>query len=203
VATTQRAVPREFSVKSANDEPRPVISSRRLRGEPVERRHAAAMFEVLNDASVYRFLPDDPPSLDRLERQYEFLTAGRSPNGEESWLTWILIPWGSSEPIGFVQATVTQRAAAYVAYVLHPRHWRQGYGREAVTALLDVVFRMQGVDRAIAEIDTRNAASIGLVQALGFRHAETRQDAAEFKGSTSHEHVYELTRADWAAQRAD
>jgi hypothetical protein len=64
------------------------------------------MVRVLGDAAIFRFLPDDPPSLDRLRRQYAFLEGGLSPDGAERWLTWILRPHSSGNPIGFVQATI-------------------------------------------------------------------------------------------------
>lgn len=177
---------------------RPSINSERLRGEPVEKRHAAAMVRVLNDPRIHEFLSSDPPSLAYLERQYELLTTGKSPDGNEHWLTWILFAKDEeSDPIGFIQATINEPKIAQIAYVLSPAYWRQGYAREAVAALLDVVFERYEVERVIAEMDTRNAASIGLVQTLGFRCVETVRDVEELNGSMSHEHVYELVPSEW------
>lgn len=156
---------------------------------------------VLNDPRIFRFLPDDPPSLEHLERHYDYLSGGKSPDGREAWLTWILMPLEhEAAPIGFIQATVREPETFHIAYVLNPAHWRRGYGREAVTALLDLVFERYQVELAIAELDTRNEASRCLMEALGFQCKRTVHDAAEFKGTTSHEYVYELTRAEWRAR---
>ena len=177
---------------------RPGFTTARLRAEPVELRHAAAMVEALRDPRIFQFLIDDPPTLEKLERQYAFLTAGKSPDGSEHWLTWILFPHDpSAAPAGFVQATIREPDTAHVAYVLSPSHWRKGFGREALTALLDLVFERYRVERAIAEMDTRNEASIALVRSLGFVHVQTVKDVAELKGSSSDEHVFELRRAGW------
>lgn len=160
------------------------------------------MVVVLQEPSIYRFLSEEPPTLAQLERHYDYLSGGQSPDGKEAWLTWILMSEDSPAPLGFLQATVKEPERVHIAYVLSPSHWRRGYGREAVSALLDVVFERYRVERAIAEMDTRNKASIALVESLGFRYLETVHDAAELDGSASHEHVYELTPAAWAAGAA-
>lgn len=184
-------------------DPGPIVVSPRLRGEPVQKRHAAEMARVLNDPTIYRFLEDDPPGVEHLQRQYAFLSEGKSPDGKEHWLTWILRPLEDmSDPVGFIQATIKESESVTVAYVLAPPHWGKGYAREAVAAMLDTVFERYRVREAIAEMDTRNAASIALAESLGFRRQRTVRDVAEFKGSTSHEHVYTLLRTGWIERRS-
>jgi RimJ/RimL family protein N-acetyltransferase len=186
--------------------------SPRLRAEPVEPRHAAAMAELLADPRIYHYLPSDPPTRAYLEQQYDYLTSGKSPDGAEHWLTWILLPRngeqddGGQKPIGYVQATIktiNQPEVVTIAYVIAPAQWRRGLAREATAAMLDTIFAHYDVRCVIAEMNTRNEASIRLAESLGFRRVDTVLDAASFKGSTSHEHVYHLTRAEWSAcQRA-
>ena len=160
------------------------------------------MARVLADPMSYQFLPDDPPSQQYLEQQYEYLSGGRSPDGAQVWLTWILLLQDvSADPIGFLQATISEPDTVHIAYLLNPVHWRQGYAREAVAAMLDVVFADYRVDRAIAEIDTRNAASISLVQALGFVCIERLHDVAQFKGGNSDEYLYAMERSAWQQPR--
>jgi [ribosomal protein S5]-alanine N-acetyltransferase len=187
---------------SAGADPRPAFVSLRLRAEPVEPRHAAAMAELLADPRIHRFLHSDPPTRADLERQYGYLTSGKSPDGAEHWLTWILLPRnGGQDPVGFVQATIREPKLATIAYVLGPAYWRLGLAREAITAMLDMVFRRYNVQCAVAEMDTRNEASIRFAESLGFRHVDTVFDVASFKGSTSHEHVYRITWTEWNARR--
>jgi RimJ/RimL family protein N-acetyltransferase len=191
---------------SSGADPRPAFASPRLRAEPVEPRHAAAMTVLLADPRIHRFLPTDPPTRADLERQYGYLTSGRSPDGAEHWLTWILLPRcgeqddGGHDPVGYVQATIREPETVTIAYVIGPACWRQGLAREATAAMLDTVFARYDVQCAVAEMDTRNEASIRLAESLGFRRVNTVFDAASFKGSTSHEHVYRLTRAEWNAR---
>ena len=55
-----------------------------------------------------------------------------------------------------------------IGYILHPDHWGRGYAREALAAVISHLFASRGLDRIIADVDPRNAASIGLLLRLGF-----------------------------------
>lgn len=183
---------------------RPAFDSRRLRAEPVVTRHAHAMATLLCDERLFEYLSESLPSRESLEADYEFLTDGRSPDGAEHWLTWILFLRGEQSPIGFVQATLPEPSgtgAFQLAYVIGARHWRRGYAREAVAALLDLVFARYAVKRAVAEMDTRNDASRRLVESLGFTRAATVFGAGTIRREPSHEYRYEMSRERWQARR--
>ena len=72
-------------------------------------------------------------------------------------------------------------------------YWRRGIANEAGTAVIDHVFATYPTPLLAANLDTRNSASIGLVQALGFIRTGIIRDADHFKGATSHEYRYELS----------
>jgi [ribosomal protein S5]-alanine N-acetyltransferase len=55
-----------------------------------------------------------------------------------------------------------------IGFILHPDHWGQGLGREALEAVIPHVFATLPVDRLEAEADPRNAASLRLLGRLGF-----------------------------------
>lgn len=55
-----------------------------------------------------------------------------------------------------------------VGYILHPDHWGQGLAREAVAAAIDHVFATTDFDTLTADVDPENAASIRLLERLGF-----------------------------------
>jgi RimJ/RimL family protein N-acetyltransferase len=55
-----------------------------------------------------------------------------------------------------------------IGYVLHPDHWGKGYAREALTAVIPRIFERFDIPAIEADIDPRNAASIGLLVRLGF-----------------------------------
>ena len=149
------------------------------------------MFAGLSAPEAYLFIPQDPPaSVNALEERYRALAHGVSPDGHELWLNWML-RCHAGDYIGFVQATVRrEKATAFIAYQLFPRFWRQGYGREAVAAMLDYLAVSLDVHKAFAFIDTRNTASHRLVEALGFSRAGLIENADYFKGASSDEFEY-------------
>jgi len=55
-----------------------------------------------------------------------------------------------------------------VGYILHPRAWGQGLGREAMSAVIDHIFATCDVQALSADVDPANTASIRLLESLGF-----------------------------------
>ncbi|TDG14241.1 N-acetyltransferase [Seongchinamella unica] len=55
-----------------------------------------------------------------------------------------------------------------LGYALGKDHWRQGYAQEALACFLDHCFEALAVRRIEARVDSRNAASSGLLRRLGF-----------------------------------
>lgn len=63
-----------------------------------------------------------------------------------------------------------------IGYSVLPAHRRQGYAREAVTALLGWGMAQPGVRRLRASVAPDNTASRGLLDSLGFRQVGTQWD---------------------------
>jgi [ribosomal protein S5]-alanine N-acetyltransferase len=70
--------------------------------------------------------------------------------------------------------------------------WCQGYAKEGCVRLLGHLAEDHGVRVGAAEMDTRNAASVSLAEALGFERIGTTLGADHFKGAVSDKHRYEL-----------
>lgn len=56
-----------------------------------------------------------------------------------------------------------------VGFILHPHHWGQGYAFEAMSVLVPYLFETHDVPELTADVDPRNAASLALLDRLGFR----------------------------------
>ncbi|MDP9365565.1 MAG: GNAT family N-acetyltransferase [Chloroflexota bacterium] len=178
--------------------PEETIETARLALEPVRPDHAPVLYPGLRDAALYRLIPREPPtSVELLEERYRRLAPRRSPDGQEAWLNWALRLRDATRYVGTLEATVLPTDTAYVAYVVFVSFQGRGYAREELSALLDLLFDRYGVDTVVAEIDTRNAPSITLVERLGFARVATHVGADHFKGTPSDEHRYELGRSRW------
>ena len=175
-------------------DPERPLETPRLLLEPLVADHAAALFESLRPPDLYSYIPQDPPSsLEALKIRYAALSTRHSPDGQEDWLNWALRQHATAIYVGTVQATVHADHTALLAYMIFPAFWRQGYAREGCARVLTHLFEDYRVSRVAAEIDTRNAASIQLIEALGFARVATTPGADFFKGATSDEYRYELS----------
>lgn len=155
------------------------------------------LFEILSDPRMYLFLPQDPPrSVEALGGRYRFLESRRSPDGREEWLNWVLRLRSDGKCVGTVQATIGSNRTAQLAYQVGVPYWRQGLAGEACDCVIRALFDEACVGEIRAELDTRNVASLRLLERLGFQRGALRRNADHFKGSASDEWTYTLTRPD-------
>ena len=89
-----------------------------------------------------------------------------------------------------------------VGYILHPDVWGRGLGIEAVGAAVDHVFATRQLDLLTADVDPDNAASIRLLEALGFERTGSAQRTFQIAGQWKDSIYYGLTRARRAAVRS-
>ncbi len=173
------------------------LISERLRIEPLRSEHAEVVLPSLQDPAIYTYLPGDPPTAEVLQRRYDFWAQGRSPDGEELWLNWIAFLRDSMTPVGTFQATLPKDEPGAFAYVVFPSFWRQGYAQEIARCVITHLFASHDIPALFAEIDTRNIASIRLIESLGLTRVATTQGADFFKGTSSDEFKYAVKREDW------
>lgn len=167
------------------------IETARLRLEPLVRQHAALLYPLLQDERIYHFIPEDPPpSLEALELRYGSLEERSSPDGQEVWLNWALRLRDEPQYIGRLEATVGRDRRALIAYVLAPAFWGCGYATEACEWLLRELTDKVGVEEVRAQVDTRNRASIRLLERLRFVMVGITANADWFKGAASDEYSY-------------
>jgi ribosomal-protein-alanine N-acetyltransferase len=165
-------------------------TSERLTIVPLEPAHAELMFDALRDPRIYSYIPEEPPETrEQLELRYARWSAGSREDGE-TWRNWTMFLTDAHEPVGTLQATLYPEHRAVIAYTVLPRFWRQGFAIEGVSWMLQQIANEQRVTSVEAFIDTRNQASIRLVERLQFRCLRTLQDADHFKGGASDEFVF-------------
>jgi RimJ/RimL family protein N-acetyltransferase len=147
------------------------------------------MARVMADPVIHRHLNGGPETEAAMAERYAFLQRGWSRDGTQRWWTWILTTI-DGETIGFVESTIEAPERFYIGYALNPAHWRQGYGREAAAAVVDLVFERFEPGHCLIEMDVDNAASIALAESLGFPRVDT----------VDGEHVYRLHLDEWRAR---
>jgi RimJ/RimL family protein N-acetyltransferase len=178
------------------------LETDRLRLEPIRADHADGMFDGLRDSSLYAYQADEPPrDVASLRERYARLASGHSTDELAHWLNWILVRRDDGLTAGYVQATVEKhRASAVIGYLVLPAQQRRGLAGEAVAAMVRHLFAA-GVGRLNAVVDARNAASIALVERLGFTRTRTVRSEDVIGGVRwfDHEYVLRAPRAGDAA----
>ena len=179
------------------------LETERLRLEPIRREHADAMFEGLHEPSLYDYETDEPPStLAELRERYAALAEAGSAAGHGRWLNWVIVA-REGGAAGYVQATVrADRRAATIGYLVLPAFQRRGIGREAVGAMADHL-TAAGIGTLEAVVDVRNAASIALLERIGFRRVRTRRSDDVIHGVRGMDHEYVRSTHDRTGPEAE
>ncbi|QQA44603.1 GNAT family N-acetyltransferase [Pelagovum pacificum] len=63
-----------------------------------------------------------------------------------------------------------------IGFILHPDHWRKGYVREAMMAIVPHIWQVSDAPMLTADADPKNEASVGCLRALGFRETGTARN---------------------------
>jgi RimJ/RimL family protein N-acetyltransferase len=136
----------------------------RVRLDPLRVADATEMVGVLADPDLYVVIGGRPPTLDELTEQYRRQVVGRSVDGREIWLNWIVRVEGTA--VGYVQASVHEGDRAVIAWVLGRRWQGLGYATEAGRQLL-ALLTARGVTRIEAYIAPGHAPSERVAARLG------------------------------------
>jgi [ribosomal protein S5]-alanine N-acetyltransferase len=172
--------------------------------EPIVPHHAEELFAGLAEEQLYTFIPDDPPAdVEVLRARFRRWEARGSAAGDEVWLNYAVRNRELGALCGTLQATVMAAGFAYIAYFVFRESWGAGIARESCREMIRFLFETFEMERVVAHVDTRNERSIRLLEAMQFQCTETIPNADTFKGGSSDEHVFTLTRAAWAAGRGE
>ncbi|MCF6692591.1 GNAT family N-acetyltransferase [Raoultella terrigena] len=170
--------------------------------EPLDKSHAQKMYVGLCIVDDYKYIPSNPPaSLEELAARYERLSQCHSSDKSEIWLNWAIINRNSGAYLGYVQSTIMlDKGWAYIAYHVFGTYQKKGVAKQCVRMLIDFLFNKYNLSHVDALIDTRNQASIGLVESLKLKKINVSKDADYFKGSTSDEFHYRVFYNEWTCK---
>jgi RimJ/RimL family protein N-acetyltransferase len=143
------------------------IVTDRLTLTPLDAADADAMVNVLGDERMHEFTGGRPLTLDELRSRYRQLSVGRSPDGSERWLNWIVRITAEREAVGAMQATVAADGrSADVAWEIGVPWQGRGIGSEAATAVVAWLVE-QNVVQIRALIHAQHVASARVAARAG------------------------------------
>lgn len=85
--------------------------------------------------------------------------------------------------IGGIRIGLAGVQAGKLGYVIHADHWGHGYATDAARTMITFGFRDLGLHRISAAIGPDNAASITVVERLGFQHEGRLRDHVYTNGT--------------------
>lgn len=140
----------------------PILATDRLQLRPLRIEDAEALYPTLSDAELMTWWSRAP--LGSVEEVRSYFA-----RHDDAWRCWAIILAGEDTAIGWVAAgEKRQGGVTELGYILAREHWGRGIAREAVSAVIDQLFA-EGQRRVFADTDPENAASIALLERLGFR----------------------------------
>jgi RimJ/RimL family protein N-acetyltransferase len=145
----------------------PGLETERLRLEPLTAAHADEMTPLLDDPALHAYVGGTPLSREELRERYARQARGRSPDGRERWLNWIVRERASGAAVGYVQATVDDDAhSAEIAWVIGSEFQGNRYAVEAAAAMVAWLAE-DGIRVIAAHIRPGHTASAGVARAVG------------------------------------
>jgi len=172
----------------------PMLTTARLILEARAGRHAPRLFEPLCDPELYRYIPTEPyATVEALHDRYVRVARGPA-RSDERWWNWAVIAGEDpARALGTVEVSVhADGARASLAYAFGRASWGMGYATEACAAVLVHLHAALRSCDVQAQVDTRNARSIALLERLGFARTGFTANADYFKARSSDEYVFEL-----------
>jgi len=162
-----------------------------------------ALFALHSDPETMRYW-SFPPWTER-EQGRGYFERALAANDPERMLCWAIAAAGDDALIGTTTLFNINRGQglAEIGYALGRPHWGSGLAREAVALALDHAFDTLGLRRVEADIDPRNAGSMRLVAALGFRNEGLLRERWQVAGETSDTALHGLLAREWREHRGE
>jgi [ribosomal protein S5]-alanine N-acetyltransferase len=179
--------------------PHPVLSTPRLRLRQFRAEDTDAMHECYSNPEAMRFW-NHPLHTKRIEteravRSYIDCTPSY-------YRIWAAADAETDRCLGLVNyhnGHIRSKRVA-IGYIIDPARQRQGLATEAVSAMLDFCFGELGLHRVQAFIHPDNAASLRLVEKLGFRREGLLRDNLRVGDAWRDDVLYALLETDRRGQ---
>jgi len=163
-----------------------VLKTKRLMLRAARQADLDDLYRIYSDKRAMQYwstAPHDSPA--RTQENLDRLIS----SAEQQLLYFVI------EKDGKVIGTAGMHQAHEVGFLLHPDHWRQGIATEAMNAIVPYLFEATDAPALTADVDPRNAASVGLLTALGFRETHRAQNTFCIEGVWSDSVYFALPRA--------
>ncbi len=181
-----------------------MIEGQLVRLRKLEKSDLPTLHRWMNDREVMawaRFSPDHMVSLSALEKEFEKELTGE----DRERVTFMIDEVKASRPIGWCTARTWDRkhVSANLGVGLGEKElWGRGYGTEAVSLLLGVIFDQQGWHRAELYTLAENKRAIRSAEKCGFLQCGLEHESTYYEGAYHDIVEMEQLKSAWDARKA-
>lgn len=179
----------------------PTLEGERLRLRAFAARDVAEVYELYADRDAVRF--SYAPPMGGLDDARTVIQQTFDLARERTLFHFGVADHQADRIIGHVTLFKwdQEQRRAEVGYSIRRDHWGRGLGSEAVTTLIDFGFERLDLRRFEADADPRNAASMRVLEKLGFVREGYARERWEIEGEIQDAVCYGLLRKEWDARR--
>jgi RimJ/RimL family protein N-acetyltransferase len=177
------------------------ILTERLAIRKLERQDAERMFRYRSNPSVNRFQFWEPFSIEEVQSFIE-ATGRVDKNQIDEWRQFGLFLRSGGQLVGDCgfRSLAEDPSQAEIAVTVAPEFQGQGFGKEAVRALLDLLFRKEGKRRVFASVDPENEPAIALFKKAGMRIEAHFIKSLWFKGRWADDMIFGLLAREYNSE---
>ena len=149
----------------------PSIKTARLLLRPWTPDDAEALFNILQDQAVLRYLPNtSPPPLELAEK---YIALQLDHWQERGYGHWAVVSQEDGQVLGWNGlGYLPEINETEVAYLLRQSAWNRGYASEAAQAAIRFGFNNGGLESIIGLVHPDNTASIRVLEKSGLTYAD-------------------------------
>jgi RimJ/RimL family protein N-acetyltransferase len=179
----------------------PTLTAQRVKLRWLVPADVQSLYDVFSNDDVMRYW--SRPPFTRVEEARELVEAIERAFAQKSLYQWGVARADDDRVIGTctLSSVDASNLRAELGYALGREHWGRGLMGEALARLLDFSFEELGMRRLEADVDPNNAASIALLERLGFRREGYLRERWFVGGQVQDSLFYGLLRREWAARR--
>lgn len=153
------------------------------------------VFEALSHPEVIRHYGVNYSTLEATRAQMEWFSKLLT---EKTGIWWKIVDKVSNEPVGGIGMNnyQAQHQKTEIGYWLLPEHWGKGIISEALSVMLDYLFREWKIHRIEAVVEEGNAKSSRVLEKAGFIYEGTLRDCEVKNGSYISLQMFSLLATD-------
>lgn len=144
------------------------LESKRLLFRKYQVKDFSVFYDMLSNIDNIKYRSYEPKSKDEVR---EYINWGIRCVEQTPCINfrYAVVLKNTGETIGSCELAFTNKDPAELAWELHRNYWRNGYGTEIGQTLLELGFKRLRLRRIVADCNTLNKGSYGVMENIGMR----------------------------------